>query len=287
MSLQMRHPKLVLTAGWLLAGACSAVFAHDGLDGRLARLDVAIAEQPLEAELFVGRAELHRLHEDPTRAWADLRQARRLAHDASRGALVEARLARDLGWWQAARRAASVHTQSHPFDAPGHQLHAEVLSHLGRSAEALAAYQRALSVELSPNPGLHLAAAATLSGRGEAGRLAALTLIEAGIQQLGNQVALVLEAVSLETALGRTDSALARLDTLARASGRPERWLSARGDVLWAVERFAEARVEYAAARDALKVGARRRSHTAAAERLQSHIVERLATGGEQPTEKR
>jgi len=287
MSLQKRHPKLVLTVGWLLAGACCAVFAHDGLDGRLARIDVAIAEQPLDAELFVGRAELHRQHEDPTRAWADLRQARHLANDASRGALIEARLARDLGWWHAARRAARVHTQKHPSDGPGHQLHAETLAQLGRSADALAAYQRALSVEASPGPDLYLAAAATLSGQGAAGQLAALLLIEEGIQQLGNQVALVLEAVSLETSLGRVDGALARLDALAQASGRRERWLSARGDVLWAVERFAEARVEYAASLDALKVGARRRSHTAAAERLQSHIVERLALVSEQPTQKR
>jgi hypothetical protein len=98
---------------------------------------------------------------------------------------------------------------------------------------------------------------------------------------------LVLEAVSLENYLARVDAALARLDTLARSSDRPERWLAARGDVLLEAGRHLEAGVADTAALDAVRGGARRRAHTAAAARLKLHIAERLVAGTERSSRKR
>lgn len=264
-----------MVAGLVVCSQC-AVQAHDGIHARLARLDTAIAEQPGQAELLVRRADLHRRHGDATRAWADLRRAGALPGGAAEGRPVEALLARDLGWLHLARRTIAAHLAAQPGDGDGHVLHAELLASLGRSTASLAAYRRALAIQPAPGPELFLAAAATLKSRGDAGREAALTLIAEGLARLGPQVALQLEAVTLEVALGRLDDALGRLTELSRASSRPERWLAQRGDLLWEADRRDEARAAYLDAQRAQGDGGRRRSHTAAATALRQHISDRL-----------
>lgn len=160
----------------------------------------------------------------------------------------------------------------HPEDGVGHVLHGELLASLGRNPSALEAYQRAMATHEAPVPDLYLAAAATLKNQGDPGREAGLILIEEGLQRLGAQVSLQLEAIDLEVGLGRLDQALVRLDALSAASPRPERWLAQKGDLLLDAGREGAARAAYLAAQAALRAGGRRRSHTAAAAALQQHI---------------
>jgi tetratricopeptide (TPR) repeat protein len=262
---------------WLSLGSGLSVQAHDGIHARLSRLDVALADQPDQPELLVRRADLHRRHDEATLAWADLRRARALPGGRDHVLIVEAELARDLGWWQLARRRIAEHLTAHPDDVDGQVLHAELLSGLGDHEAAAAAYRRALAGQASGSPELYLAASATLKAGGAGGTLAALALIEEGLGRMGSQVNMQLEAVTLLAALGRLDEALERLEELARISPRPERWLVQRGDLLWDAGQGAAARAAYLNAIRALNSGARRRSHTAAAGALREHLAARMA----------
>ena len=224
-----------------------AARAHPEIDEALARLAEKLAAAPGDAALYRERGELYALHDDWTAAEANYLRAAELAPrlprlDLDRGALALAtgRLSESSALLD--RALAAV-----PGDAEALILRGRTLGRLGRRPAAVADLTAALRLLASPPPELFLERAALYDSP-----VAALASLDEGIARLGPVIVLQLRAVELETSLGLTDAAVARLDRLARASERPELWLKRRGDLLAAAHRPAEAQAADAAARAAL-----------------------------------
>ena len=69
-----------LATSLLIVGALAAlpIFAHLGVDAQILELDRRIEAEPRNAELYLMRGELHRIHREWKLATKDYSQARRL-----------------------------------------------------------------------------------------------------------------------------------------------------------------------------------------------------------------
>jgi predicted negative regulator of RcsB-dependent stress response len=118
---------------------------------------------------------------------------------------------------------------------------------LGDTQQARASYSRALSLLEEPTPELFLertALPATVEVR--------LAELEEAMARVGAAHVLMLRALELEIAAGRTDDALRRINQLAAQSERKETWWKRKGDLLAASGRSHEARLAYSQARAAI-----------------------------------
>lgn len=252
-----------------------AARAHEGVDEQIAEVSRRIAREPRNAELYLLRGELHRVHRDWAKALADYGRAERLdprlaAVDFARGrALCEA------GRFAEASRALDRFLAREPAHADALVTRARARVALGRNEAAAEDYTRAIAALERPEPDYYIERARALSALGRAE--AALRGLDEGIAALGPLVTLELLAVDLELEAGRTEAALSRLDRLASRSARKESWLARRGEVLERAGRAREAREAYAAALaavEALPEHARRARATAAlAARLRAALA--------------
>ena len=182
--------------------------AHPEIDDALARLSAQLATQPDAAALYLERGELYARHADWPSAEANYLRAAELSPRLPRLDLVPRTLAR-----------------------------------LARRPAALADYAAAFRRLAAPSPDLWLERVPLFDAPADA-----LRSLDEAIAQIGPVLSLHLRALDLETALGRTDAALARLDLLVAGSERRELWLKRRGDLLAAAHRPTEARAAYTAA---------------------------------------
>lgn len=261
------------------------VWGHGPLHGQIRLLDQEIAQEPEHAELLVKRAELHRLDGNPTNALADLGAAEKLAPDL------------DQIWWVRGRLWAE---QQRPADAlpdlnrwlERHPRHLDALTVRARARTqtqdlggAVADYARAIAATDKPDPDLYLARAHAQRQQGPEQFTAALHGLDEGIARLGDLVTLQLEAIELELALGRTDAALARLDTLTAQAARKESWLARRAELLGRASRPEEARQAWQQAWEACVALPPRlretRSTKALEERISSHLSPALIAEAE------
>jgi tetratricopeptide (TPR) repeat protein len=272
----MSSPALARLAAAALAAALAAApaAAHEGEEEGLARLELALAVAPRDADLWRQRAALERSQGDLERASADLERACALGlapalAERERGALARAagRLADAEVHLRRARELA-------PGDAVTVAAHAEALALLGRWREAADAY--ALAIRLAPGagPDLHLARVRALSAGGDASLREALRALDEAEARLGPVPALVQEGVALELRAGRSDAALARLDRLPAPLRRGESWRVQRAEILERAGRPDQAIAEYAAALASLEARSPARRATPAAITLAARAQE-------------
>jgi tetratricopeptide (TPR) repeat protein len=232
----------------LLATLCCPAHAHDRSPSNKARLDSQIVDDADDATALLERGLLFASYEQWDHALADLTRARDLSPELDTIDLAEGRVL-----WSASRPAeALVALDRYATHNPNHAfvqlLRARCLAAVG-DPEALATYRRAIDLAETPGPTLFLEAAAIAVERDELP--VALEIITSGLS-LSDAATLQARALDLELKLGRHAAALSRLDDLVASAPRPETWLVSRGDVLWDLGRWAEARRDYTAALDAI-----------------------------------
>ena len=261
---------IVFLACALLHGPGHAV-AHEQTELQIAALDRQIESRPLDAGLHMQRGEMHRMLGQWDAARRDYERSLRLDPGLTAVYLCEGRLWMDEGLPERALAALDRYIASHPEDPAGRIARGRALVLLGRNEQAAGELERGLALEtaagIQPQPDLYLELARALIATTDDNRARALVVLEGGLSRLARPVALELEALSIERAMGRTDAALIRLDRLAAASARAEIWLVRRAEILEQAGRTLEAALSWRDASSAIdRLPASRRTSAAVAE---------------------
>jgi tetratricopeptide (TPR) repeat protein len=259
--------RLRLTLGALAFVATSGALGHGAVQAQIDAATAAIASQPRNAQLYLRRGELHRVHEDWDAALAPGDDA----VDFLRGRALE-----QAGRAAPARTTLDRYLARHPDHADALLARARALRALGEYQAAVDDFTRALGLTVRPDPDIVLERARVELARGQPDR--ALAGIDAAIARLGPVASLQSFAIDVESQHGRVDAALARLDRVALQSPRKESRLARRGDILADAGRFPEARASYSAALSAIETLPLATRRTAAMVSLEARVRGALAT---------
>jgi len=263
-------------AAALLAACAAPLAAHDGTHAQIERATRRIERTPEQADAYLARAELLRLHGEWEAALADIERAAALAPPAPALHRARARVLADLGHWAQAEASLDLALADEPDCAPALAARAAVRVARRLYEAAVADYTRAIAVDPRPAPDLYLARARAVLA-GEPGDVAsALRGLDEGIERLGPVPALVLDAIELERRRGDVDAALARLQPLIDGAASPERWLARRGDLLREAGRADEARRAYVRALRTIEARPPARRRTGATAELERRVRARL-----------
>jgi predicted Zn-dependent protease len=248
------HP-FFLVAACVVSLLCSArpASGHTDIEVQIDDLTRRIQSEPGDATLFLRRGELHRIHRDWSAAQADYRAARRLDPGLLVVDLCLGRMFLDQDRPGRAKDALDRYLSKRPEDAEGLTLRGAALGKMGRLQEGIADYRRALALPAlrTSAPDTYLELVKLLTAAGDEHREEALRTLDEGIAALGPIVSLELPAIELALSLRRFDDALKRVDILASQSGRRERWLLRRAEILRQAGRTQEAAGAY---QDVLKL---------------------------------
>ena len=222
--------------------------AHEGLHEQIAAVTAQIKREPNNAELYLKRGELYRLHEDWQPALADYKRAEKLdpalfTIDLGRGKLLLA-----TNHPRQALNALNRFLNRQPDNHEAWLTRARVLARLKQTFAALADYNRLLATESEPE--IYLERARVYAA---AGRLPeAIRSLDESARTHGLLVSLELVALDYELRQKLYDAALERLDRLAAALPRRETWLARRGAILLQAKRPCAARAAFTEALAAL-----------------------------------
>lgn len=233
---------LALACGVSRVPAEAARGPHDGLHEQIAAVTLKIERQPRDPALYLQRANLYRLHRDWDAAVSDLERARERGAGGDQLDLLRGRLYLDLGWLQSARLFVERYVAAHPRDPAGVELLALALAQAGQHGAAADRYGELIALSPQPLPEYYIARAQARAAVGPEHVDRALAGLDEGVRRLGPIVTLQQLAIELELSRGGFDAALERLATVAAQSGRQERWLLQRGEILLQAGRRAEAR---------------------------------------------
>ena len=116
-----------------------------------------------------------------------------------------------------------------------------MLTDLGESDAAVAAFEKLFAAQLRPNPGLYISVAKLLAAEGETGVEAAITMLDRGMERLGVIPQLQQYAIALELERKNTEAAIDRLEALEPVLGESPDWKVDMGELLMLAGRRAEA----------------------------------------------
>ena len=259
-------------------GMPAASFAHGDLHEQIAALTKQIEKQPRNAELYLKRGELHRLHEEWRAAAADYDRAAELGPDLAAVDLARGKMLLASGQTAAAKEALDRFLTAHPDHADALVTRARTAAKLGEHARAAEDFTHAIAQFPRPEPEYYLERATATAAQGGQHLQEAVRGLEEGIVALGPVLTLSVAAIDLEVRLERFDTALVRLEALSARSPRKETWLARRGDILALAGRPAEAREAYDEALKAIEALPVRQRSTKATRELAVQVQKLLAT---------
>jgi predicted negative regulator of RcsB-dependent stress response len=269
----------------ILILAAGRVAAHDD-DVTLRQIQRQLARGDGPASVLLLRAEIHRADGKLAEAAADLDSAALLIPHSGALALCRAALASDQGRPDEALRILDACSDTSLVSDPRVPwMRGCALQHLGRMDEAAAVMDTALARHQDATAEHFLARSRVAERRPGEGVDGAIAVLEAGLEHWPGAWNIASRLVDLESATGRFDQALARLDAVISVAQRPERLLAQRGDVLARAGRTWEAREAWTQALAGLE--ARAATDPASRElatRLRTSLSEPPPTlGGKQP----
>lgn len=237
--------------GVSLALACvllsSPTWSHPAIDTQIQDLTAKIDGSPTDANLYLRRGELHRIHRDWTKAEADYRTSLKLDPQLAIADYCLGRLKLDSGLPAEARVYLDRYLKQRPTDPEALAARARALNALGMHVEAAKDFTGAIdnAPNDAPRPEYFLERARALEAAGESHIAEALTGLDDGVERLGEVITLQLYAVDLELARGNYEGALERLDLISARSVRQEPWLVRKATILEAAGREEDARAAY------------------------------------------
>ena len=226
--------------------------AHGDFHSLITLANEDIAKDPSNADLYLRRGELYRLHQMYAEAESDILKAEALAPDMIMIELCRGRLRMDTAWPLSARAHFDQFLAKHPNHIEALTLRSRVWQQLGQPLFAADDLARAVAASPEGAPELYIERAQALAIAGPANLGSALAVLDQGIQRMGPLVTLQLTAIDLELRRANYDGALARVDAVAARSPRKESWLVRRGEILLQAGRAAEAKQAYQSALTAL-----------------------------------
>lgn len=241
---------VLLIAVWWAAPV--TLYAHPDIVARMAAANKRIAADPRNGELYLKRAELHRLHQDWEAALADYRRAEQLTPDLE-VVFYRGRMWLDADRLDLAKSALDYFLRIKPNHANALLARARVLARLGNPLAGADDLSKAIARFDKPTPDLYLQRAQLLAAAGSVHLDRALRGLDEGIARFGPVVTLIQLAVDLESKQGRYDAALTYIDALPPHVKALPLWMARRGDVLLAARRREDARDAYVAALAAIE----------------------------------
>lgn len=268
-----------LCVGVMVCLALTA-WSHPGIDVQIRDITRRIEQDPKDANLFLRRGELHRIHRDWELAEADYLRAAKLDPEMAAVDLCLGKLRLESDEPAEAREALDRFVARRPEHAEGRALRGRALFRSGRPLAAADEFTRAVALAGErPKPDYYIERARALEAAGAKHLDRAVRGLDEGLQQLGQPVTLQLLAIELDLRRGNHDGALSRLERIAAASARQESWLLRRGEILESAGKPDEARRAYHAALEAIQGLPVSRRQTKAVKRIEDearHAVERL-----------
>jgi tetratricopeptide (TPR) repeat protein len=254
----------------------ATVGAHEGLHEQIAELTRQLKREPKNAQLYLKRGELYRLHRDWKAALADYGRA-----DSLDSRLDETKWGRGRMYYEANKpRQAKIWLDRFLTTRPDHvdalMTRGRVLVALKDRLTAVKDYSRAISQLARPKPEYYTERAQALVAEGRTEE--ALGGMDEGIKTLGSIVTLQLFAIDLELSSRRYEAALARLARLAAQSPRKESWLARRGEILLLAGRKWEAREAFQSALAAIESLPQHLRGTRATSDLESRVRKALVS---------
>lgn len=244
-----RSAAAALLVALALATGFTKAHAHGDVHVQIELLTPKIEATPA-AELYVKRADLHRLDENFMAALADLDRAEKLDPALDTIFMTRGRTQFEAGRFEHAIPALNRLLQSKPDHPEGLIFRARSFRALDDHAAALKDYDHLVAVMPAPAPDCFLERAASLVVLKRPQE--AVHGLDEGIERLGNLIVLQQAAMQIELDLRHYDAALARTERIMAALQRKEVWLERRGDILAAAGRQSDALKAYTEALGAL-----------------------------------
>jgi tetratricopeptide (TPR) repeat protein len=266
---------LLLLPSFALVSPVSAQ-AHGAVHEQIDALTQQISQAPKNAGLFVMRGELYTEHGDLDAALSDYHRAGQLNPGLTIVDLARGKTLYQAGQFPSAKEALDRYLVRQPHHTDGLIFRARVLAQLGQRDASIADYTRAIEYLARlghPNPDYYFERARLVAGGGQSHVRDAIGGLDEGLVALGPLPALQLYAIELELTIGRTEAALARLDSVAsQQSHRPEAWLARRGEILELGGRAEDARAAYERALEAIEALSPRYRKTRATLELEARL---------------
>jgi tetratricopeptide (TPR) repeat protein len=278
---RIRRCRPVAAALLLLAvtAFCSSAFGHAGIHEEIDTITRLIRSDPANAQYFLQRGDLYRIHRDWDRALADFQTARQLGSTGFEAELGLGRTRLGQGLPQQALTHLDRALALRPGDVRTLVTRAEACRALDKPLDAAADYNRAIEQftgPAKPLPEYYLERARAFAAAGVPYLGQALQGLDEGMRVLGEIRTLALYAVALERQRGNMDAAIERLDAILAHATRKEFLLFERGEILATTNREAEARRDWLAAQAAIATLPPSRRATPAVRQLLADIDSRL-----------
>ncbi len=224
--------------------------AHGTFHARLALLTEKISISPNDASLHFSLAELYCEHQEPARALTELDLVDALGRGDLAVDYLRGMCLHHLGKSSEALACLNSFVAAHPENSPARLQRARVHSALGETIASLDDYRAAIRLAPLLEPDLVQETADALAKNQQSEE--AVQILDSALKTLGPVPSLMLRAVDLETATGRFEAALTRVDALQKIAPRPEPWMARRATVLAQAGRSHESRAAWLALRDHL-----------------------------------
>jgi len=224
---------------------CPSGRAHGDLHDRIAALTGQIGQEPQNTQLYLQRAELHRLHGEWEAAIADYARVERLDKKLFVVDLGRGKTLADAGRIPQAKLCLDRFLARQPDHVDALVTRARLLVNLKQFLPAAKDFTRAIGKSSQPQPEFFIERAQALAAVGSGRVDEAIRSLDEGIQKLGPVITLQLPAIDLELSKRRYDDALKRVDQIIAQLQRKESWLKRRGEILVQAGRLEEARMAY------------------------------------------
>lgn len=225
-------------------------WGHGAYHDVVRKLETKIVARPRDARLHLQLAQAHLSHDEWALCLTEIERVENLAPGEHETATLRARALHGSSAHEAARAVLDEFLAARPVHAEALEIRAAVLAALGEKQAAAADARAALETGEAVPPDRLIALGTTLRAAGMLEE--ALRCLERGLARQGNQPALLLQALDWESAAGRWDAALSRIDALQSAAPSPAPWMARRARLLAAAGRAADSRAAWVALREHL-----------------------------------
>jgi tetratricopeptide (TPR) repeat protein len=272
----IRLSRVSVIASLVFAILPLAAHAHGDIHERIDAATLAIKADPTNAQLYVVRGDLHCEHQEYAEANADYDSAAKLDPNLAVVDFCRAKLLALAGEYSSARKTFDAYLARVPNDGRALAERGRLLARLNVRKDAVADFNRALTLLQDPPPEIFLERANVQLADGQTE--AALRGLDEGIKALGPIVTLQVRAIEVDLVRTNYDSAVTRLDTIINQSARKENWLLKRGDVLLRAGKTEAASESYRKAIEAIQALSSRLQASEAMFELKRSIEQKLNT---------